>query len=51
MSLVNVIECLELVIRVSIFGIKAVMFWYTLREVDFDATLLEAGKPLMEHYG
>ena len=49
MSLINVAEKMEPMIRMPILGINAVTFWYALRENGFDMPLTGAGHLLREH--
>ncbi len=48
MSLIDVAEKLEPVIRMPILGINAVTFWYALRENEFEGAVVGAGRLLRE---
>jgi len=48
MSLIDVVEKMEPVVRIPILGINAVTFWYALRENGFDGALVGAGRLLRE---
>jgi maleate isomerase len=48
MSLIDVAERLEPVIRIPILGINTVIFWYALRENGFERALVGAGRLLQE---
>lgn len=48
MSMINVAERLEPVIRIPILGINAVIFWYALRENGLGSALHGAGRLLRE---
>ncbi len=49
MSLIDVCEKLEPVVRIPILGINAVTFWYALRENGFEGPLVGAGRLLREY--
>lgn len=48
MSMIDVCEKLESIIRIPILGINAVTFWYALRENGFNAPVVGAGRLLQE---
>lgn len=48
MSLIDVGEKLEPVVKIPILGINAVLFWYALRENGFEGPLAGAGRLMKE---